>query len=256
MIASSRQPACVLRVRDRTRGFVQRILARYAEGPISWPRLNGVLLRPWIAWMPQAAQSLRIVLAPQVNLAVISAAVGGRHQTETMQRQGPRERMAGLRVRRQQAERWLASTSGERATVGTLLAPPRAALRRTDGEVPVITRALAPVMEVVRRLSARGERIEGGLYHEPLPVGHFVEAGGRWGMRPVVSPVPRVVHRNAGLTASAESQPETAKRADTKTFSSTPGTAPPAIDVERLTSEVVRAIDRRIIAQRERLGRG
>jgi hypothetical protein len=34
-----------------------------------------------------------------------------------------------------------------------------------------------------------------------------------------------------------------------------PATASPAIDVERLTSEVVRAIDRRIIAQRERLGR-
>jgi hypothetical protein len=29
----------------------------------------------------------------------------------------------------------------------------------------------------------------------------------------------------------------------------------PPIDVERLTTEVVRAIDRRIVAQRERLGR-
>jgi hypothetical protein len=74
-------------------------------------------------------------------------------------------------------------------------------------------------------------------------------------MRPVVTPVPRVVHRNAGRAASAESQPATAKPTDAKAFSSTPATTPPAIDVERLTNEVVRAIDRRIIAQRERLGR-
>jgi hypothetical protein len=192
--------------------------------------------------MPQAAQSLRIVMAPRVNLAITCAAVDGRHQVDTM--------------RRQQAGRWLASTNGTMATVGLLLAPPRAALRRNGGEVPITTRALAPVMEVVRRLSARAERIEGGLHNPPRSAEGLMKAEGHRGMRSVVTPVPSIVHRNAGHTASAESQPATAKRIDPKAFNSTPATAPPAIDVSHLADEVVRSIDRRITAQRERLGRG
>ena len=75
-----------------------------------------------------------------------------------------------------------------------------------------------------------------------------------WMKIPGVSPVPRIVHRPAGVAEPVDLQPAAAGTIPTKA-SSLMSSAHSSIDVERLTSEVVRSIDRRIIAQRERMGR-
>lgn len=247
------QTVCTPMPADKTHGFVRRILAKYAAGSRSWPHLNDVLLRPWIAWMPQVAQSLRMILAPRVNLAITAAADDAR-QKKTIQRQGPWEYLAGAGIQLRHTERWLSYPSADRVVVGTRVTPLRAALRRTDVGMTTKTRARTPTMEITRRLSARGERVEGGMYNAPRAAGRLLEAGDHPLKHRVVSAVPRVVRRNAGYAPTAESREPTARRTDAKAVGTRPVVAPPAIDVERLTSEVVRAIDRRIIAQRERLG--
>ena len=77
------------------------------------------------------------------------------------------------------------------------------------------------------------------------------------------TPVARVVRRLApvGAIARAEAEPaqdgpRIAKRDDTRAVkSSAPIVAAPPVDLERLTEQVIKGIDRRIVAQRERFGR-
>jgi len=80
---------------------------------------------------------------------------------------------------------------------------------------------------------------------------------------PVNTPVPRVLRRLAPVAstmrldaASPEARTRREPRIDVKSAAH-PGAVPatPAIDVERLTEQVIKGIDRRIIAQRERFGR-
>jgi hypothetical protein len=75
-------------------------------------------------------------------------------------------------------------------------------------------------------------------------------------------PVPRVVRRLApvasavrGDAVSSEASTRSAPRIDVSSAARVAAAAPAAIDVERLTEQVIKGIDRRIIAQRERFGR-
>lgn len=80
--------------------------------------------------------------------------------------------------------------------------------------------------------------------------------------KPQQKPISKVLRREKGL---ATQKPDRLKLEATKTMtspehryqsgSSMTAAATPAIDVNQLTDEVIRSIDRRIIAQRERLGR-
>jgi len=76
-------------------------------------------------------------------------------------------------------------------------------------------------------------------------------------------PVPRVVRRLASVSpdtkamdiGSAQPSTRSANRYDLSPGRGSPVTTVAALDVDRLTEQVIKGIDRRIIAQRERLGR-
>jgi hypothetical protein len=80
---------------------------------------------------------------------------------------------------------------------------------------------------------------------------------------PINRPVPRVVRHLAPVSFNAEAVeagPVRASRRAADRHGTSPGPggpvmAAPAIDVDRLTEQVIQGIDRRIIARRERLGR-
>ena len=116
--------------------------------------------------------------------------------------------------------------------------------------------------QLVHSLSARGTRID-AVTAQGSPTVSGLNKASSPGMRadlPLARPVSRVVRRPVA-------EPAITDRALTaETLMMLPGqrpvvvsrTNPPApapIDVNRLTDQVIQAIDRRIVAQRERLGR-
>jgi hypothetical protein len=116
--------------------------------------------------------------------------------------------------------------------------------------------------QLVHYLSARGTRIDAVATPGRLTArgSHDAPSPGTRADLPLARPVPRVVRRphtelapdDRGLSAETAMtlpgrRPVVASRMDAP--------APAAIDVHRLTDQVIQAIDRRIVAQRERLGR-
>jgi hypothetical protein len=116
--------------------------------------------------------------------------------------------------------------------------------------------------QLVQYLGTRGKRIEAmatpasltarGLHKAPSP--------GMSADLSLARPVPRVVRRLVAESAPDDRQliPATATTLpglQSMVASRTNPPAPAPIDVHRLTDQVIQAIDRRIIAQRERLGR-
>ncbi|HEY3232724.1 MAG TPA: hypothetical protein VGJ87_26070, partial [Roseiflexaceae bacterium] len=99
---------------------------------------------------------------------------------------------------------------------------------------------------------ARAERVE------------FVAAPGRTDSGlplPIAQPVPRVVQRTvpAAEPALVEGRPsahQASARLHAADGSPPASAALPPIDMNRLTDQVVQAIDRRIVGLRERLGKG
>jgi hypothetical protein len=122
---------------------------------------------------------------------------------------------------------------------------------------------------LVTRLQSRGERVEAGskvgraAVVAPIRAGAVVageEASVPW-RPPSVPPMPRIVRR-ARAEATDDERPRTTNRpkgeeweADVALRGQRPPAPTPAVDVNRLTESVIQAIDRRIIAQRERMGR-
>lgn len=108
----------------------------------------------------------------------------------------------------------------------------------------------APELVSLEHVEARSRRIEPGA---TLSIPALA----------INEPVPRVVRRLAPGLAGAQPmdigsvQPSTrsANRHDVSPGWGSSGTTVPALDVDRLTEQVIKGIDRRIIAQRERLGR-
>jgi len=143
---------------------------------------------------------------------------------------------------------------GAASTGKSAMTPLRVALQRTESDRPVGAQTLAPALFVVKRVASRGERIE-PWSPSALPASGGAVASGSWMSSPRVVPIPRVVHRPVAPPPPAEQQVTRATRTPIRPSapSAQAGTAP--IDVERLTTEVVRVIDRRILAQRERFGR-
>jgi hypothetical protein len=156
---------------------------------------------------------------------------------------------------------WPRSPAGATEPAGTARSrPPAPELwlpRRTAAGIrQTITMAAdpAPPERLVRRLSARGERI--------VEVWPDLGAGATTAVRPSAAlPVARVVLRQAGRPAGSDhapsrpdSSPSTARGWSASTGDA-PQKLPASIDLHRLTDQVVQAIDRRIIANRERMGR-
>jgi hypothetical protein len=116
--------------------------------------------------------------------------------------------------------------------------------------------------QLVRDLSARGTRIDAVATPGSLTPSGFnnAPAPGTRANLPLARPVSRVVRRpvsvftpdNRGLPAET---PMTLPGRRPAVVSQTHPPDPTPMDVNRLTDQVIQAIDRRIIAQRERLGR-
>lgn len=199
------------------------------------------LERVWLARWPglEAAptlQTLRLQVAPRLNLALF-------HQTTVEQ-----------------------SLSAQGRTQSTSAGPvvgskpgilPRPRLSMPTGMLQqMLVRhqqyIVLPVEELVERLVARGERLEPHLHAEP----NLDEPPGR----PLPVPPPlRLLPRMAvqpgaqAAPASLESIPPAFRRPEVPTRPG-PEELLADIDVNRLTDQVIQAIDRRVIAQRERLG--
>jgi hypothetical protein len=113
--------------------------------------------------------------------------------------------------------------------------------------VELVTSAQPLARDFVEYVHARGRRVDATFGSAAAPVN---------------TPVPRVVRRLAPVAstmradvASPEARLRLAPRNDVSSPAPHAVAAPPAIDVERLTEQVIKGIDRRIIAQRERFGR-
>jgi hypothetical protein len=168
----------------------------------------------------------------------------------------------------------------------TVLAPPRpaealnapAAPARWVGRIerqvvrePILRPPGAAVRErLVTHLVTERERVEAGATPgrrraDRDDAGPLVPSRGRFA--PMAPPVPRVVQRPAAVTTMDSQSPSAAFAATAEVQGGDgfgarrPGgsAAGPleagAVDVKRLTDQVIQAIDQRIIAQRERLGR-
>lgn len=116
--------------------------------------------------------------------------------------------------------------------------------------------------QLVYSLNARGTRIDAVATPDSLTArsSHNASSPGTRADLPLVRPIPRVVRRprtelapdDRGLFAeTAMTLP--GRRPVVASHTNAPD--PAAIDVHRLTDQVIQAIDRRIVAQRERLGR-
>ncbi len=251
----NRRPVVVVGSISKISAFAQRIFDRYTLQSGSWQRLYAVLMRPWIDWLPQVAQSLRMVLAPHIHLMMTGSAADSQRQLKSSPRKSLWDRLKKTRRRQSRLDPGTSLPSGSIQSTGGAVSRLGAAQWRAETDLVTATRVLSPVMEVVQRLTKRGQRIEGWLYNDPRATRHPMRAGDFLGMNPVAKPVPRVVHHPGGHSEHAESQAPTAKPNTAKALLPATSTSPSATDIERLTSDVVRAIDRRIIAQRERLGR-
>jgi hypothetical protein len=116
--------------------------------------------------------------------------------------------------------------------------------------------------QLVHYLSARGTRIDAVATQGSLTASGFNNAlsPGTRADLPLARPIPRVVRRpvtelapeNPGAPVET---PMTLSGRRPAVVSRTSPPAPAPVDVHRLTDQVIQAIDRRIVAQRERLGR-
>jgi hypothetical protein len=119
----------------------------------------------------------------------------------------------------------------------------------------IITRS----RQIEERITASARRVEARTSSPPTaPAGETVRA--EVASQPPVTPVSRVFARGAPASQAGESAPTpphepAAASAARRSSSGSPQTDSPPVDLNQLTEEVIRAIDRRIIAQRERLGR-
>jgi hypothetical protein len=127
-------------------------------------------------------------------------------------------------------------------------------------ELTVLSGASASALPQPRlAATVRGERVEAPAAPAGLPtVPDFFRTPAI--TPPPFRPVPRTVRQPIAAAPAGDHPPATdepaAARRPARALTGQPNAyVPGPIDVNRLTDEVVRAIDRRIVAQRERLGR-
>lgn len=222
---ATRNPIGVVAHNSRHTDFARSILARYGlvSGRPGWGErilrrvAFGVVMQPII-------QRSEFRFAPRFSLHQTTLPVVVRHETNPV-------------------------------TVITRVVLPTETLEsvRTRREMQTVVRQRLQRTETLyRRLAQRGQRIEPGRPAARPPslfsgdVGPMVYTGY------TQSPVPREVVRNT--------PPQTEKTPETPIGEvrrpAAPADITPQVDVNRLTEDVIRAIDQRIIARRERMGRG
>jgi hypothetical protein len=255
LTARCRQPLHGLSLDDLTGAFARRILERYALGEGHWPRLGVVLSHPWLRRTPGADGRLSLVLAPRVNLALLSKnnvmpSVKNSRFVDATSR-----RPLALLTQYRQPDHGSSPEINHSKPAEAHAAPLLTAMQRTDSDVAALTRLLSPLMHVVCRITGRGERVEAGLHGSSRSARRQTLGQGDGVRFPWAGSVPRVLYRPAAPSTASESQLASVQSPRPKTRDPISAFDRAAVDVTRLTNEVVQAIDRRIIAQRERLGR-
>jgi hypothetical protein len=169
-----------------------------------------------------------------------------------------------LTVRLRSANNLLATTGTcERPVETHIIRRPLMHLQREQREIETFAQRFAT--RQLRASSGAGNPVDTAVHRDATAARAIPKAGAQAVTRTrLIRPVPRVVRRTP-VPAQQESsehmrhvgQPPAAKP-DSWRSGSAGGearNAPTTFDVNRLTEQVVQAIDRRIIAQRERLGR-
>jgi hypothetical protein len=111
-------------------------------------------------------------------------------------------------------------------------------------------------IEADRPLPRTGSPLPAATGTRPLPFDLPVRVAA-----PGLSPVPRIVHRprlasSAAAERSAATTPQaSSNRVNPASTSEQPTMLSPTVNMNQLTDQVIQAIDRRIIGQRERMGR-
>lgn len=212
--------------------FAQAIIQRYQGWCIYWPSLPFVFnLKRVAATMHSVSHHTQVHVAPRLALTALSQPLGAGR---------PVLHQGMLPLAQRFVSLLQASTSTQR---------------------------------LVSRLITKSERIEGSagvVSHPRLEQEIATGSTGNTPPRaPAVPPVPRIVHRPAPTVTAAATPPPTVtpRTAGNGWEGTATGRAPlrspdmpmqpeaNPVDVNRLTEQVIQAIDRRIIAQRERLGR-
>ena len=222
---------------QRASAMLAAIARRYARWLGRWPDLHPILWHPWrgITLQP-AVHRTRLHLAPHLRLTVLarSGPEGAPSSGRGMRRWPEQGRPAASRPAGQPS----ASAPGPQPlelVVGRLQAG------RLVETVPVET--------IVDRLARRGVRVETvGTPRLPVSQSEGSTAG-------ATRPVPRIVRRSATVETGDNQSQAAADSSPRHAMAQGPVRGEPPLDLNRLTDQVVQAIDRRIVAQRERLGR-
>jgi hypothetical protein len=226
---------------QRVNAMLAAIARRYARWQGRWPHLHPILGHPGRGITLQSVvHRTQLHLVPHLRLTVLArSGPEGAPSAESATRRGPVQ---------------------ERSTASRLAGQPPAAAPGHQPLEMLVGRLQAgrlvetvPVETIVNRLVRRGVRVE--TVGTPRPQLPQFEGSTAEAMRPV----PRIVRRTAA--AMSGDNPPTAAETFAVTSSprpamaQVPGHGEPPLDLNSLTDQVVQAIDRRIIAQRERLGR-
>ena len=227
----------------RWAAWAERLAGRHAAGNLVWDRLATILRH----MAPRSSPAPRATVA--IRQEVYLSAPRSLHLTLHLVTAAARQA-----VEPRQVAPTPASTSWRTATRQVQVEAarsPSASLTQVGGEEIVMRlrhreiRMTWRESQLVERILARRERRDNGA--SPAPT---------WADTP---PVPRVFHQPAAAPGAATPEPSVHPVSpvhDPRYWEdSRPPPAPAAADVERLTEQVIRALDQRVVAARERLGK-
>lgn len=237
-LAKRMQPVHHSRVASpRSWNLAEAIVSRYAVIERRWPLMALLFEKPDHAQVSVSntyhTSHPSIYMNPRVILRMLIS-----HKEE---------------INRVVAERIPAQSFGKKAAVMTLAATPRQQLVKKHEEAitRIARRALrdeAPVGENARqsaRSPARFAQIDsvqnGAIRKTPMLARVFRQAA--------------KMNNDATAVAMNTSDEKQAPRTVAGRQLSTAAAVPPQVDITRITDQVIQALDRRIVAQRERLGR-
>jgi hypothetical protein len=246
--------------------FARAIMDRYGGQPVRWPRLGLVFRQDQPGVTVQAVyHQTQMRLAPRLALRVLTWPRPHPTDAQPTSAPAPGHPASVLRLKRR-----LDTGSAAPVSASTPVWPtPK--LKRAVETILVMSavgrpgRAPRPELRLASR--AVWPPDTGPLQeHRRLEVDAVEQLVRRLVTRrmqmPPLRPVPRVVHRAASIVVSPEtatSAPEAQRAASRNPFPMAGNRSQtsdfPPIDLNRLTDQVVQAIDRRIIAHRERMGR-
>jgi hypothetical protein len=236
----------------RVAEFARAVTQRYAAAQVPWPALDLALRRPWPGViLNRISHRAQVYLAPHLTLTAL--------------------RWSGQRRADGGSADWSAP-EGLKPRVGPQIGIP---LVRP---FPVASFASTAVDRLVRRLAGRRERIESWRIPAASPIGGVsrtrnpgtdrersrdarrgIEAPPRLPQEhaiPMVFRRPRATPTQSAATDPVPDNPRLLAHGWAWTADGARRPASPEpIDVNRLTDQVIQTIDRRIVAQRERMGR-